>query len=226
MITEKLREINQEIDEFAEEGKHTKPKLLLISKHISQESILEAYKGGCRFFGENKVQELLQKQQQLPEDIEWHFVGHLQTNKAKKLVGNVALIHSVDSEKLARAIDHEAEKREMIQDCLLQVNISREETKFGFDMGELKEIFQELKVLPHLRIRGLMGIASFPSDDTRIKEEFSTLHWLFRELKKNYQLYEFQEISMGMSEDWKAAMEKGSTILRIGTAVFGERAFK
>jgi len=204
-------------------------KLVAVSKTQSVESILHAYNAGQRIFGENKVQELSEKQQQLPTDIKWHMLGHLQTNKVKYIAPFVSLIHSVDSLKLLKEIDKEAAKNKRIIDCLLEFYIAREESKFGLSMEEALDILNsdDYKNMYHIRICGVMGIASFVDDPAIVREEFKTLARIFSELKseifsdKKY----FSEISMGMSSDYQIAIEEGATLVRIGTAVFGERDY-
>ena len=204
-------------------------KLVAVSKTQAVESILHAYNAGQRIFGENKVQELSEKQQQLPTDIKWHMLGHLQTNKVKYIAPFVSLIHSVDSLKLLKEIDKEAAKNKRVIDCLLEFYIAREESKFGLSMEEALDILNsdDYKNMYHIRICGVMGIASFVDDPAIVREEFKTLARIFSELKseifsdKKY----FSEISMGMSSDYQIAIEEGATLVRIGTAVFGERDY-
>lgn len=202
-------------------------KLVAISKTKPNEDILEAYNAGHRIFGENKAQELITKQPDLPKDIEWHFVGHLQSNKVKYLARFVSLIHSVDKLKLLKEINKRAKNEGRIIDCLLQFHIAKEESKFGLDLEEAKdlisnEIFPELK---NVRIIGVMGMATFTENESLIREEFKMLKNIFDFLKENYfadKKY-FKEISMGMTNDYKIAIEEGATIVRIGSAIFGER---
>jgi pyridoxal phosphate enzyme (YggS family) len=202
-------------------------KLVAISKKKPVSDIMEAYKAGQRIFGENKVQELVSKQKDLPADIEWHMVGHLQSNKVKYIAQFVHLIHSVDSLKLLRTIDKEARKNSRQVNCLLQVHIAKEETKFGFSDDELIDLFESGAItdLQYVRIVGLMGMATYTDDNELIREEFKLLKKLFGVLKKNY--FEnneaFCEISMGMSGDYKLAIEEGSTMIRIGSLIFGAR---
>jgi len=204
-------------------------KLVAVSKTQSVESILHAFNTGQRIFGENKVQELSEKQPQLPTDIKWHMLGHLQTNKVKYIAPFVSLIHSVDSLKLLKEIDNEAAKNKRIIDCLLEIYIAREESKFGLTMEEALDILNsdDYKKMNHIRICGVMGVASFIDDLAIVRGEFKTLTGIFSELKseffpdKDY----FSEISMGMSSDYQIAIEEGATMVRIGTAVFGERDY-
>jgi pyridoxal phosphate enzyme (YggS family) len=201
--------------------------LVAVSKSKPVGDILEAYTAGQRIFGENRVQELLQKKDLLPGDIEWHLVGHLQTNKVKPVVPFVSMIHSVDSFKLLKVIDSEATEIDRKIDCLLQLRIAVEETKYGFTIDGIRQMLEsdEYRTLKSVRIRGVMGIATFTDDVKQIRSEFRNLATCFEELRKNYfqgKLY-FKEISMGMSGDYKYAVAEGSTIVRIGSLIFGER---
>lgn len=202
-------------------------KLVAVSKTKSIPEILEAYNTGHRIFGENRVQELLSRKDQLPSDIEWHLVGHLQSNKVKYVVNFVSMIQSVDTLKLLDVINREAGKINKIVDCLLQIHIAREETKYGFSMEELRAGVQpeRFKTYDFIRICGVMGMASFTDDSELVRNEFRYLSNCFTELKNAYFMNEsyFKEISMGMSGDFKIALEEGATILRIGSLIFGER---
>ncbi|MDP4272976.1 MAG: YggS family pyridoxal phosphate-dependent enzyme [Bacteroidota bacterium] len=204
-------------------------RLVAVSKTKPCEDILEAYNGGQRIFGENKVQEMTTKQEQLPSDIEWHMIGHLQTNKVKYIAPYVSLIHSVDSLHLLEAINKEAMKHNRIIDCLLQIHIATEETKFGFDDTELNQALSspEFAELKNVRIVGLMGMATNTDDTIKIHHEFGHLHQLFQDIKKAYypESGYFKELSMGMSGDYKIAIEEGSTLVRIGSAIFGARNY-
>jgi len=202
-------------------------RLVAISKTHPASAIHEAYRAGQRLFGENKVQELLDKHPALPADIEWHLVGHLQRNKVKFIAPFVALIHAVDSVRLLEEINKQGERCNRIIPCLLQVYIATEETKFGLDAAEVRSLLQsELPAnLRYVRIDGLMGMASLSSDSQQVRSEFRALKKLFDELKNsslppNVQM---KELSMGMSSDFEIALEEGSTLVRIGTAIFGER---
>lgn len=203
--------------------------LVAVSKTKPIEDIIELYDLGQRDFGENYVQELTEKQAQLPEDIRWHFIGHLQTNKVKFIAPFVQLIHAVDSLKLLKEINKQAEKNSRVINCLLQAHIAQEETKFGFDKEELEDLIKmnsnTLKALKNIKIVGLMGMASLTEDMNKVKNEFSYLKSLFDQIKKNpgIQNFEFLILSMGMTSDYKVAVENGSTMVRIGSLIFGER---
>lgn len=198
--------------------------LVAVSKTRSIEQLMPLYQYGQRTFGENRVQELLQKVNQLPDDVQWHMIGHLQTNKVKQIAAFVALIHSVDSFKLLREINKQAKNNDRIIDCLLQFKIANEETKYGFSKTSAiemleSEAFSELK---HVRIIGVMGMATFTHDKSVVKQEFTTLKTLFDQVKTDFfdQDPDFKEISMGMSGDYELAIEHGSTMVRIGSLLF------
>ena len=199
--------------------------LVAVSKTKPLEDIQALYDLGHRDFGENYVQELVEKANQLPKDTRWHFIGHLQTNKVKLIAPFVQLIHGVDSLKLLREINKEAGKAGRTIDCLLQVHIAEEETKFGFDEQELFNTnWSELHELNNVRIVGLMGMASFSDDMNKVRKEFQDLKRIFDRLKTND--YRLTTLSIGMSGDYKVAMEEGSTMVRIGSLLFGEREKK
>lgn len=200
-------------------------KLVAVSKFKPIEDILQAYNLGVRDFAENRPQELSRKMGLLPDDIRWHFIGHLQTNKIKYIIERVTLIHSVDSLNLLKEIDKEAGKKGVIVNILLQVYISNELTKQGLSKRELYDTVALKEELNNIRICGLMGMASFTDDSNLIKEEFSYLNTLFNDLKVNFfsENAQFCELSMGMSSDYKIAILQGSTIVRVGSLIFGER---
>lgn len=204
-------------------------RLVAVSKTKPTEAILEAYHTGQRIFGENKVQEMADKYAILPHDIEWHLIGHLQTNKVKYIAPFVSLIHSVDSLKLLSTIDKEAAKNERIIDCLLQFHIASEETKFGLSEEEAHQLLrsEEYSAMQHIRITGVMGMATFTSNEEQIREEFRKLKSIFNCLKETYFTAQphFTELSMGMSDDYLIAIEEGSTLVRIGSSIFGERNY-
>lgn len=204
-------------------------KLIAVSKTKPVSDILAAYQSGQRIFGENTVQELVEKHEQLPKDIEWHLIGHLQSNKVKYIAPFIHLIHSVDSLKLLVEINKQAAKNNRVISCLLQIHIADEETKFGLDFAEAVELlrsetYQELK---NIRITGLMGIATNTENQKKIAEEFYELRTLFKGLKASFfsKKDDFKELSMGMSSDYKIAVEQGSTMVRLGSTIFGERNY-
>ncbi len=203
-----------------------KATLVAVSKTKPAEDILELYKLGQRDFGENYVQELVEKQEQLPKDIRWHFIGHLQSNKVKYIAPFVHLIHGVDSFNLLKEINKQAAKHNRIIDCLLQVRISKEETKFGLDEKELHELteLQQLHELKNIRITGLMGMASFTEDNDLIIQEFKFLKRLFDAyVQQQTTNIKLQTLSMGMSADFQFALDAGSNMVRIGSMLFGSR---
>lgn len=202
-------------------------RLVAVSKYKPVEVIQEAYKAGQRVFGENKAQELSGKYPLLPNDIEWHFIGHMQTNKVKYIAPFVSLIHSVDSMKLLKEINKQALNNNRIINCLLQFHIAEEETKFGFSLAEVEDILSgnDFKKLNNIRICGVMGMATFTEDEAQVRKEFIQLRQYFETIKQKYFAgdEQFKEISMGMSGDFQIAIEEGSTLVRIGTAIFGDR---
>jgi hypothetical protein len=203
--------------------------LVAITKTKSVEEILEAYRFGQKDFGENKVQEMVDKYNQLPKDITWHMVGHLQTNKVKNIASFVGLIHSVDSLKLLMEINKQGEKTGRVISCLLQICIAEEETKFGFDVEEVKMILglPELRDMNSVKIKGLMGMATYTDDTQKIRMEFRRLKNLYDQIRSNAtgSNISFDHLSMGMSGDYDIALEEGSNMVRIGTAIFGERNY-
>ncbi len=221
--------IKNNIEKFRSELKPVKVKLIAVSKTHPVDRIKEAYESGQRIFGENKVQELTEKQPQLPTDIEWHLIGHLQRNKVKYIAPFVSLIHSVDSLKLLEEINKQGGKLNRVIHCLLQVYIAKEETKFGLDVSELEELVRskEVSSFKFVSVDGLMGIATLSENNEQIRSEFRSLKNLFDRLK-NQSLpsnIQMKELSMGMSSDYKIAIEEGSTFVRIGTAIFGGREY-
>lgn len=198
--------------------------LIAVSKTKPEEMLLEAYGAGARDFGENKVQELLAKKPALPQDIRWHMIGHLQTNKVRQIVGKVCLIHSVDSVKLAEEIEKEAAKREIAVPILLEVNVAREESKFGFLPEEAYPALERIACLPHVKIQGLMTIAPYTERAEDNRQIFRKLYQLFIDMKsKNIDNVNMNILSMGMTGDFEVAIEEGSTMVRVGTGIFGER---
>lgn len=202
-------------------------RLVAVSKFQPATSILEAYEAGQIYFGESRVQELLDKIEVLPREIKWHFIGHLQTNKVRPIVGKVEMIESIDSEKLLNLIDLESKKSGVVSRVLLQVHVAAETTKFGFLPDELLEYFRNKKyeTLTSTHICGLMGMATNTDDELRIRKDFAEISGLYRKIKEEIspELTGFDEISMGMSHDWPLAVEEGATIVRIGSDIFGER---
>lgn len=204
-------------------------RLIAVSKTKPVELLQEAYDAGQRLFGENKALEMRDKHEVLPKDIEWHFIGHLQTNKIKYIAGYVSLIHSIDSLNLLEAVEKEAAKKDRVIDCLLQFHIATEETKFGLDMQEAEALLTSdaYKAMQHVRIVGVMGMATNTDDRELIRQEFRTLKGYRDALAEKYFAgkAEFKEVSMGMSGDYEIAMEEGSTLVRVGSAIFGARNY-
>ena len=198
-------------------------KLVAVSKTKSNEEIMEAYEAGQKIFGENKVQELVSKYNSLPKDIEWHMVGHLQKNKVKYIASFIKLIHSVDNFKLLKEINRQAKKYNVTIDCLLQIKIASEETKFGLSIDQVKPMLEseEFKSLKNISIIGLMGMASFTNNEEILKNEFSYLNDLFDDLRITYS--NITVLSMGMSNDHKLAIQYGSNMVRVGSLIFGKR---
>jgi len=219
-----VKSIEQIINEIPKDVK-----LVAVSKTKPNVEILEAYNAGQRIFGENKVQDLAKKYDELPKDIQWHFIGHLQTNKIKFIASFVSLIHAVDSLKLLRKINNEAEKNNRIISCLLQFHIADEDTKFGLSYNEVTDILtsDDYKNMKNINIAGLMGMATNTSDIEQIKDEFGSLKSSFTKIKNEYFATDnnFKEISMGMSGDYALAIESGSTMIRVGSKIFGARNY-
>ena len=193
--------------------------LVAVSKTKPNADILQAYNSGQRIFGENKVQELVQKQKELPKDIQWHMIGHLQSNKVKYIAPFVSLIHGADSLKLLREINKRAVQNKRIIDCLLQVHIATESSKFGFGINELEDALIAVQEFKNINIKGLMGMATFTNDKTQITKEFSGLKMAFNQIKTP----QINILSIGMSGDYQIAIENGSTMIRIGSVIFGAR---
>lgn len=202
--------------------------LIAVSKTKPVSDLQEAYDSGQRIFGENKAIEMRDKHQVLPDDIKWHFIGHLQTNKIKYIAPFVSLIHSIDSASLLEAVNKEAVKNNRVIDCLLQFHIAQEETKFGLDLEEAESLLESesYKSLNNIRIIGVMGMATFTDDVDQVRNEFRTLKNIFDTLKENYFKEDsFKEISMGMSDDYPIAIEEGATMVRVGSKIFGARDY-
>ena len=197
--------------------------LVAVSKTKSNEEILEAYNAGQRKFGENKIQEMTRKYEILPKDIRWHMIGHVQSNKVKYMAPYVSLIHGVDSLKLLKEINKQAQKNNRIIDCLLQIHIAKEESKYGLSVQESQQAIKIAKELPHLRIKGLMGMATFTEDQKQIEREFDGLKSLYDKYKE--QKIPLKVLSMGMSGDFQIAIEQGSNMIRVGSKIFGPRNY-
>ncbi len=215
-------------EQILKDLKPTHTQLIAVSKTKPNEAILELYEKGQRTFGENYVQELVDKYASLPKDIEWHFIGHLQSNKVKYIAPFVECVHSVDSIKLLQEIDKQAFKNNRKIKCLMQFHIAEEDTKFGFDTEGVADIpFNDILNFKNIEIVGVMGMATFTNDKTQVKREFQTLKRVFDVLKTAYfnENPNFKEISMGMSDDYKMAIEEGSTMVRIGSLLFGKRIY-
>ncbi|MCH5235432.1 MAG: YggS family pyridoxal phosphate-dependent enzyme [Muribaculaceae bacterium] len=201
--------------------------IVAVSKFHPASAILEAYDAGQRAFGESRVQEFIEKEKALPKDIRWHFIGHLQTNKVKPIIGKTSLIESVDSSRLLELINKESERAGVVTNVLLQVHVAQEEAKFGFFPQELRDYLDSgrYKDLKSVKICGIMGMATNTDDECRIITDFKLLHDIFIEIKGNesYDLPDFKRLSMGMSGDWPLAVKEGANIVRIGSAIFGQR---
>lgn len=201
--------------------------LVAVSKTKPVSDLMEAYEAGQRVFGENKIQEMADKREQMPDDVQWHMIGHVQTNKVKYMASFVSLVHGVDSLKLLKEINKQAAKNDRIIYCLLQMHIAEEETKFGMNEQELNELLQsdEFKAMANIKVTGLMGMATFTEDKEQIKKEFTHLKSIFERLAGQPQTLNFkpETLSMGMSGDYLIAIDCGSTMVRIGSSIFGER---
>ncbi|MDE7466558.1 MAG: YggS family pyridoxal phosphate-dependent enzyme [Muribaculaceae bacterium] len=218
-IANEIRELRKIIPEGV--------KLVAVSKFHPATAVMAAYEAGQRCFGESRVQELLEKEAALPKDIEWHFIGHLQTNKVRPLIGRVAMIESVDSEKLLNLIDKESQRAGVVTRVLMQLHVAAEETKFGFLPSELEAYFAQGKYrnLTNTHICGVMGMASNTDDESRIISDFRAIAACYRNIREicGDELLGFDTISMGMSHDWPLAVDEGATSIRIGTRIFGAR---
>jgi len=218
MIAENLADLKKEIPEHV--------KLVVVSKTKPVSEIIIAYQAGQKVFGENKVQEMLEKYEQLPGDVEWHLIGHLQTNKVKHIAPFVSLIHSVDSLKLLEEINKQGSKFNRVIKCLLQIHIAKEETKFGLSFDEAEQLIKN-SALPEMQfasVVGFMGMATNTDNEEIIRNEFRGLREFFSEIKSQIINPDFEILSMGMSGDYKIAIEEGSTMIRVGSAIFGERS--
>lgn len=221
-IAENIASIKSELGEYC--------KLVAVSKTKPIKDLQEAYDAGQRIFGENKVQELAEKHEVLPKDIQWHMIGHLQRNKVKYIAPFVSLIHAVDSLRLIKEINKQAAKHDRVIDCLLQVHIAEEDTKFGFDYEEVQNLIfgDELSTFNNIRITGLMGMATNTSNEEQVHKEFATLSDFVEDLKSKSlpQNINLKELSIGMSGDYKIALQNNSTLVRIGSSIFGARNYQ
>jgi len=215
-ISNKIKEIKADLPDTVQ--------LLVVSKRQPMSAIREAYEAGQRAFGESQMQELKDKQYFLPKDIEWHFIGHLQTNKVRFIAPFISLIHSVDSVKLLEEINNQARKQNRIIHCLLEIRIAREKTKYGFSFEEVRSLYEKdiFAQWPHIHITGMMGMASLTDDEILIQSEFYSLSLFFNEIKEQYAPW-FSVLSMGMTDDYEIAVKEGSTIVRIGSHIFGKK---
>ena len=221
MIKENLEKIRATVPEGVT--------LVAVSKTKPISNLQEAYDAGQRVFGENYPQEMRDKHEVLPQDIQWHFIGHLQTNKIKYIIPYVTLIHSIDTANLLEAVNKEAKKHDRVVDCLLQFHIALEETKFGLDLDEARQLLdsEAFKQMENVRICGVMGMGTFTDNMDEVRKEFKHLKSIFETLKKDYfaNQPQFKEISMGMSEDYPIAIEEGATLIRVGSKIFGARVY-
>ncbi len=222
-------DVKNNIKEFELKLEGTGCKLVAVSKTKPNDLIMEAYQAGFKDFGENKIQDLVEKYETLPKDIRWHMIGHLQRNKVKYIAHFIHLIHAVDSLKLLKEIDKQGKKHNKVINCLLQIHIAQETSKFGLDTAELKALLhsEDFASMENVKIVGLMGMATNTVDNSLIRKEFQSLKELFESIKSNYNLPNLlmQEISMGMSGDFTIAIEEGSTMVRVGSAIFGKRNY-
>lgn len=219
--------IKDNIDDLKKDLKNYDANLLAVTKTHGIDKIMEVYNYGLRDFGENKVQELIEKKEKMPEDINWHLIGHLQTNKVNKIVGEVSLIHSVDSLKILKKINSRAKSLSIVQDCLIQVNVSKEETKSGFFVDEIDKVIEEASKLDNINIKGLMTMAPNTEDENLIRNCFRELKKIFEKLSNlSYNNIEMKYLSMGMTHDYKIALEEGANIIRVGSKIFGKRMYK
>ncbi len=226
MVAEKYLEIQKRVENAcARAGRDPgEVTLIAVSKTKPVGMLNEAYQAGARDFGENKVQEILEKYPVLPQDIRWHMIGHLQTNKVRQVVGKACLIHSVDSVKLAAEIEKESSKRNLVTPILLEVNVAEEESKFGFHLSETEQALTEIAAFPHVSIQGLMTIAPFVKDAEENRQIFRKLYQFFIDIKqKKADNVYMNVLSMGMTGDFEVAIEEGATMVRVGTGIFGER---
>lgn len=228
MVKENLSKVEKKIKDACERsGRDSKEvTLIAVSKTKPVEMIEEAIAAGKREFGENKAQEMKEKSEILPDNLTWHFIGHLQTNKVKYVVGRAALIHSVDSLHLAEAIEKESAKKGVISQILIEVNVAQEDSKFGLKLEETEQLIREIAILPHVHINGLMTIAPFVENPEENREIFRQLRKLSVDInRKNIDNIDMNVLSMGMTNDYEVAVEEGATHVRVGTGIFGERNY-
>ena len=226
MIKEQLEEVRERVNAAClRAGRDPKSvTLIAVSKTKPAQAVQEAYEAGARDFGENKVQEILQKQPALPQDIRWHMIGHLQRNKVHQVIGKAVLIHAVDSLRLAEQIEQEAAKRNLDVDVLLEINVAKEESKYGFFLEDAEEAIRRISALPHVHIKGLMTIAPFVENPEENRGIFQKLYQFSVDINdKNIDNVTMGVLSMGMSGDFEVAIEEGATMVRIGTSIFGAR---
>ncbi len=217
MIAENLKELSKTLPSNVQ--------LLAVSKTKPIEDLEEAYAAGQRHFGENRIQEMADKYEALPKDIHWHMIGHVQDNKIKYMASFVSLVHGMDKPRRLKALNKEAAKQNRIIDCLVQIHIAEEDSKFGFDYDEAEALFEKPleEVYPNIRVRGLMGMATFTENKEQLNREFSGLAKFYRNIKENLAKDYFNILSMGMSGDYELAIEHGSNMIRVGTKIFGAR---
>lgn len=228
MLAENLQQVNANIEKAcAAVGRApSEITLVAVSKTKPVSMLQEAYDAGARVFGENKVQEIMDKYDQLPSDIQWHMIGHLQRNKVKYIIDKVAMIHSVDSLRLAQTIEQEAAKKELVMPILLEVNVAEEDTKFGLKVEEVLPLLEQISSFSHIQVKGLMTIAPFVENPEENREVFRTLKKLSVDISaKNINNVTMSVLSMGMTGDYQVAVQEGSTMVRVGTGIFGERNY-
>ena len=228
MVTESLKEVEKKVEEACKRAgrERSEVTLIAVSKTKPVEMLQEVYDTGVRDFGENKVQEMMDKYEVMPKDIHWHMIGHLQRNKVKQVVGRVKRIHSVDSIRLAKQIQLESEKRNITSDILIEVNMAKEESKYGFMPEEVEEAIREISTYPNVKIHGLMTIAPNVSNPEENRVHFRNLHKLLVDINgKNIDNINMNELSMGMTGDYEVAIEEGATYVRVGTGIFGNRQY-
>ena len=226
MVKENLMEVRKHMEEACRRAGRNVDEVTLIavSKTKPEEMLMEAYEAGARDFGENKVQEILEKRPEIPEDARFHMIGHLQRNKVRQVIDKVVLIHSVDSLRLAEQIETEAEKKDLHVDILLEVNVAREESKYGFFLEEVEDALKKISQYSHLTVKGLMTIAPYVENPEENRDIFKKLYQVFIDIKsKNIDNGTMSVLSMGMTGDYQVAIEEGSTMIRVGTGIFGAR---